>query len=109
MMYSKQLQGQLYSHSRKEKEADAASYYDRGVHLEDEISGAQHNKEQHMGDPQQYSNIRHSNGRIIKGTKIRLGLVSLLCTYQMQGGGLVVVSSVMDGIFCDAHQKFTLL
>jgi hypothetical protein len=27
----------------------------------------------------------------------------------MQGGGLVVVSSVMDGIFCDAHQKFTLL
>jgi hypothetical protein len=28
--------------------------------------GAQHNKEQHIGDLQQYSNIRHSNGRIIE-------------------------------------------
>ena len=73
--------------------------------------GAQHNKvkEQHYwGDPQQYSNIQPSNGRI--ENTAQFSSVSLLCTnhHQMQGRlGLVVVSSVMDGIFCNAHQKFT--
>jgi hypothetical protein len=38
MTYSRQLRGQLYSHSRKGREADAASYYERGVEIPREHS-----------------------------------------------------------------------
>jgi hypothetical protein len=45
-MYSRQLQGQLYSHSRKEREADAVSYYERGVEI--------------LGSTVQHSRIKNS-------------------------------------------------